>query len=107
MTSQQRHSMHSTGPHFLLSLTTIWVEIPACRVGRIGSSANGADISRTTKMRFGREDLLGDYQVTLIDRLWIALVAVEAGIILCVLVSRILQARKRKAREGIFSTLPS
>ncbi|KAI1743133.1 hypothetical protein F4680DRAFT_393198 [Xylaria scruposa] len=61
-----------------------------------------------TRMRFNAEDLLGDYQVTFVDGLWIALVAVEAGIIVCVLVSRILQARKRKAREGFFfSTLPS
>jgi hypothetical protein len=55
------------------------------------------------------EDLLGDYQATFIDRLWIALVAVEAGIILGILVYRVLQLRSQKTRARLLSIsmLPS
>ncbi|KAI0197805.1 hypothetical protein F4808DRAFT_463343 [Astrocystis sublimbata] len=61
-------------------------------------------------MRVDIETLLGDYyNVDMVDGLWIALVAFEAGIIVCVLIYRILQARNRKAMERniFFSTLPS
>lgn len=60
-------------------------------------------------MRFETEDLLGDYRVTFVDGVWIALVALEAGIIIGVLGVRILRARQRKAKERMlsFSLLPS
>jgi hypothetical protein len=59
-------------------------------------------------MRFNAEDLLGDYEITFIDGMWIALVAVEALIILGVLGYRVLQARNQKTRGRLmsFSLLP-
>ncbi len=41
-------------------------------------------------MRFDIEELLGDFHVTFVDGLWIALVALEAAIIVCVLGHRVL-----------------
>ncbi|KAI0399149.1 hypothetical protein F4802DRAFT_603275 [Xylaria palmicola] len=58
--------------------------------------------SARTRMRFD-EALLGDHDVTFVDKLWVALVVVEAGIILAVLAHRTLEARNRKARERAFS----
>lgn len=46
-------------------------------------------------MRFNVEDLLGDFDVSFVDGLWIALVAVEAGIILGVFGYRVFGARDR------------
>ncbi|KAI0425300.1 hypothetical protein F5Y09DRAFT_346840 [Xylaria sp. FL1042] len=40
--------------------------------------------------RFDIEELLGDLDVSFVDGLWIALVAVEAAIIVCILGRRVL-----------------
>jgi hypothetical protein len=56
-------------------------------------------------MRFDVEDLLGDFDVTFVDGLWIALVAVEAGIILGVFGYRVLRGRDQKPVS--FSVLAS
>ncbi|KAI0103969.1 hypothetical protein GGR51DRAFT_561346 [Nemania sp. FL0031] len=44
-------------------------------------------------MQFDVEDLLGDFDVSFVDGLWIALVAIEAGIILGVFGYRVFRAR--------------
>ncbi|RWA10325.1 hypothetical protein EKO27_g4779 [Xylaria grammica] len=55
------------------------------------------------EMRFDVEELLGDFDVSFIDGLWIALVAVEAVIILCVLGYRVLLVGNRKTGMGMVS----
>ncbi|KAJ2970025.1 hypothetical protein NUW58_g9822 [Xylaria curta] len=53
------------------------------------------------------DNFLGAYQITFVDGLWIALVALEAGIILAVLGYQVVQARKRKARPSDLHARPA